>query len=251
MRESSKWKICIIGVIGSALILTGCSPSAQPLLMQGSQPGVLQPNGLQMIQKAVRLGMSENMYKIKSDLTTVQGSLHTDFFVYGSIDTPNLASLNIHENNFNISFYQQGLSAYTFDNGRWSRTKAFPNIDVYPSYSKLLQLEQNQSIPVYEEKDQYVVDEYCKVYRMIIPGKHVTQLSVLNTGTEFPAISNVQYTFFIGETSGQLREIQTSSVGDMSGVGAVQVNSDVILFDIGKKAAKVQIPSNLVKTLEG
>lgn len=250
MRKSSKRKMYIMGVIGSALSLTGCSPSAQPFPLEPNQQGVLAANGMKTIQKAVQLGMSEKMYDIKSNVTTIQGSMHTDFSVYGSINEPNSASLNINENNFNISFYQQGLSAYALDNGRWTQTKVLSDMGVYPAYSKLLHSVQNQSIPVYQEKDQYVVNEYCKVFRMIVPRTLFAQLSVWGAGMKLPDISNVQYTFFIGKTSDQLREIQTRSVGDMSGIGSVQVNSDTILFNIGKKIAKVQIPSDLVKTLE-
>jgi len=250
MLNSAKLKVSMMSILGSVLILTGCSPSTQLLPQQLNQQGVLQSNGWKTIQAAVQLGMSENMYKIKSAVTLIQGSQHTGFSVYGSINVPDSAALSIHENNFNIAFYQQGLSAYAQDNARWSQTNAISNIGVYPVYSKLLQHIQTRSIPVYQEKDEYVVDEYCKVFRMIIPGEHVAQLSVWSSGITLPTLSQVQYTFFIGKKSGQLREVQTSSVGDLSQIGSVQVDSDTILFDIGNKIAKVQIPNDLVKTLE-
>lgn len=250
MGSAQKWWMFIgVGMIGS--ILTGCSPSRQ------ITPSMIHPvkhivrNGWNVIDDALAKGVEIHNYQIKTDESVITGSLHSDFSVYGSIDKPDIASISVHENNFNIQYYQQGMSAYAFDNGRWSQVAPLANVDLYQSYIHLVHSINQRKFPVYEEAvPQYVVDEYCNVYDVTLPGIDVEKLALWDNGEVFPNMSNVSFTLYIGQKSGQLREVETSSVGAIRTVGPVQVNSDTILFNVNKPGAKVHIPATLVKELE-
>ncbi len=245
-----KWVSSIVAVLSLTVMLSGCSPSAQPPQNPNSVAnlgtGKVSSDAINELERAVQLGEQSGKYKMKSNVQLLQGTIHTDFSVYGTINLPDRASLSFHENNFNISFYQQGQSAYSLANSQWTPASPISGIDVFPGYARLLAHVAESKTPIYQLKDTYDVDEYCHVYQVSVPGQDVASLSMWGNGFKLNGISNVTYTFFVGIKDNLLIEVQTESVGAVSGIGGENVESDTVLYDQGKDIANISIPNNLV-----
>lgn len=244
-------KVLSKAVVLVVLFVTGCSPSVQNASHETFRPeqfvGV---QGWNAIRNAVVRTESAGRYKIKSSLDFEQGSIHTNYSVYGSINVPDRASLSLHENNFNVVYYQQGAVAYALDNGTWAKVDAISNLDVLPSYDRVLVTVDSSKVPLTKGADAFVVNEYCDVYQATLPGDNVAQVALWDNHAHLPNIGEVQFTFYIGKKSHELREVDTSSVGTESDVGAILTKTNTVLFDIGSDIANVQIPTDLVKQLE-
>jgi len=247
----------VIGTVICILALSGCAPGYQPLTSTTtvSTFDVSAPSGWSIIFQSAQKGQSLTMYKVETSVDLIQGSLHTNFTEYGAINPPDRASLDYHAVNSNVQFYQQGLVAYSFDDGFWTQTNTIPNLNVFPSYEELAQQGMRSGWSISSSKKPiYVQDEYCIVYQAIIPANSMNPLPTAGIASNDAAQSgmsgDLQVKFFVGKIDGQLREVQTVSLGGVDNVGSIQVTTDTTLFDLDKKTAKVQVPLTLTKQLE-
>ncbi|QRF23739.1 hypothetical protein FY534_08735 [Alicyclobacillus sp. TC] len=246
MKSNKLWIVAaLLGCFG----LVGCSP--KPLTTLNQVPPIslakTDAEAWPIIQTAIQKGLQLHQYQIKASVNLVDNSINPSFTVYGSVEKPNEVSLGVHEGDTNIQFFQQGQSAFSFVNGHWAPSDPLPSPDVFQTYAKVLEGVEKMGTPVYLQPQQYVVDEYCWVFTMIVPGVDVEKLATWDAGEVFPASSHVLMTVMVGKRSGQIREVETSSVGSISEVGPIQISTDTILFNLNKKYAKVNIPLSLVK----
>ncbi len=250
MIKRTKWIYVAFTTAAVITMASGCSPSVQSPAQPNLGAGTVSHFGIGELQQAVQLGEQSGKYKIKSDVQLLQGTIHTDFSVYGSVNLPDRVSVSFHENNFNVSFFQQGQSAYALGNSQWVQTNPISDLNVFPSYERLFQYILKSGIPVYQLDSTFDVDENCHVYQATVPGVAAATLSLWANGFGPEDLSPVKYTFFIGEKTHLLLEIQTQSVGAITGMGSIGVNSDTVLFSQGKPEAIIQIPNDLVKQLK-
>lgn len=245
------------GVLSASLLLgcaAGCAPTpqangeaAQPAPAGGS--GGWHADSWAPVADAVRLGLRSLVYKEKISVQVSVGSIQSGFSVYGSVNAPDRASIGLHVNSDNLNYYQQGRSAYAQENLRWGQVSALRDVDVFPSYARLVERSAGARVPILRSnEDQFVIDEYCAVYQARVPARLVPRFA--DWGTVNPRdMSDVVYTFYIGRKDGQLREVTTDSVGQLQDVGAMEVHTDTQLFDLGREEALVTIPKSLFGSL--
>jgi hypothetical protein len=247
-RNIAAWAVCLVGLTFGAV---GCTPAQQPFNTVDVEEGTPAPDAWKTLVKAALLGEQVQMYKIKMSVDVARGSTHSTFSVYGSINVPERALVSFHENTTNIQYYQQGLCAYQqLNNGRWTQTNAIDNLDVFPSYVRLMQSAMVNNIPVRQLKDTFVVDEYCQVFKATLPSSFTASLPIWDKAVEPKYMGDIEYTFYVGKTDGQLREITTKSVESTAETGAFQIQSDTTLFDLNNDRAKVMLPKDLIAQLE-
>jgi hypothetical protein len=249
--------------VGSVLVslsvvvgVTGCSPSTQ-VPVGGASTGVslapqLTSNSTWTpLVKAINLGMHATMYQEKVAITVSQGSVSNGFTVYGRVNPPNKISISLHQNGYNFNFYQQGLSAFDEQDTHWQQTPARSELNLFPSYRRLVDAaERSGQVPIVQLKPaQYVVDEYCNVYQASIPATLIQPLNTLDSSYHQGDMTQVLYTFYVGQKDGQLRQVITSSVGSTTGVGSVLVQSNTILFAINQKGSAITLDPNLYSAL--
>jgi hypothetical protein len=250
MHELKRWASVTTAALCMSILLAGCSPSSQPPQTPDLGTGTVSRGAMSELQQAIELGEQSGKYKVKSDVQLLQGTIHANFSVYGAVNLPDKASLSFHESNFNISFYQQGQSAYSLVNAQWLPTAPVQSVDVFPAYARLLQYVEHSNTPVYKLKDLFDVDEVCHVYQLTVPGQNVAGLSMWGNGFKLNQISNVTYTFMVGTKSHFLIEVKTESVGAIEGMGGQNIESDTVLYDQGQDIANISIPNNLVTQLQ-
>jgi len=231
--------------------LVGCSPSVQKIAsVEPQKQTSVGVAGWTEVGGAVQRAAEAGRYKIKSSVDFQQGTIHTNYAVYGSVDAPDDASLSLHENNFNVEYYQQGQVAYAYDNGTWAQVPAIQDVDVFPSYIRVLSTVDQAATPIVQQPDVFVVDEFCHVFQATVPGRDVAGVALWGNSPVQPNIGAVQFTFYVGKSSHELREVDTASVGMEPGIGAILLHSNTVLFDLGSDIANVHIPNDLVKQLE-
>lgn len=240
---------------GSLLLLstlTACGPAIQPPNPnQATHLGTgVSASTWNDILKSAENGETVSMYKEQVAANLAQGSLHSGFGVYGVVNLPDTASYTIQEANDSVHYYQQGTSAYSYDNGQWTPVSAVPSLNVFPSYVHLIEQAMNDNVALYQIPKTYVVNEYCDVYQSIIPAKMFTTESMLPNVSPGD-IGPVLMTWYVGQTDHILREVDVQSVGGVPGYGSMQINASTILFDFNSPISKIQIPKDLVKQLQG
>jgi hypothetical protein len=232
--------------------LAGCSPAVQPSPQdQRTAVGTSVPADVwDTILTGAQNGMDANMYMIKSDVTMVQGPIHSSFSIYGAINAPDKAQLGFTAGSAYVQYYQQGKSAYYKDNGQWTQTTALAQINPYASFYHLIQSAQANRVPLRKLDKQYVVDEYCDVYQATIPS-NLAGLALNWIPAHLEAkTGDVLYTFYIGQKDGVLRKVDMDSVSGLPGVGSMQCDASTVFFDINQDVAKVKLPQDLVMQLE-
>ncbi|SIS91106.1 hypothetical protein [Alicyclobacillus vulcanalis] len=246
-------------VASVGLLATGCTPGVQPVsIASGTATQVINAHAQWApLVQALEKSESASMYKLQTAVNIQNGNLHTSFTVYGTIQQPDLASIQVHENNFNIAFYQQGQVAYQQDGTIWSPADPVTNLNAYQNYRDIIDYAIAHRLPIVQMNRTYVVDEYCNVYRVVVPNGIAPLPAFLG---EAPGASRaelsthaseVAYEFYVGETSGYIRQVQTQSVGVVDSVGSLIVQTSTIFQDINNaQLAKVQIPTSLVQQLE-
>ncbi|WP_231862827.1 hypothetical protein [Alicyclobacillus mali (ex Roth et al. 2021)] len=207
--------------------------------------------------QAIEKSEAASMYKLQTAVNIQNGNLHTSFTVYGTIQQPDMASIQVHENNFNIAFYQQGQVAYQQDGTIWSPAQPVSTLNAYAGYRDVVEYAMAHHFPLVQMNRTYVVDEYCNVYRVIVPNGTVSLPAFLGgapgaSSTELSShASEVAYVFYVGQTTGYIRQIQTQSVGVVDSVGSLIMQTSTIFQDIDNtQLAKVQIPVSLAQQLE-
>lgn len=257
-KRSQNKNRAFAGLACVAVFLTvGCSPSEQPMATPTSNIGqqsaaVVQSNvSFAPLKKAVLSGEESGKYKVKIAVSLGKGSIQTNLSVYGSVNVPERAALSIHENTTSTQFYQQGLSAYYQDNGPWSQVSPISNIDVFPQYIRLVQSASSHGNVLQQLKDAFVTDEYCSIYRVTLPATETQALPVWAKPVVPGDVGNITYTFAVGKTDGQLREVTTTSVTSSALVGTITMKTDTLIFDLGNDIADVQPPQDLLKQLQG
>jgi hypothetical protein len=247
-HKSMWWSLfgaCTVGYV------TGCSPALQQNVASARTGTPVQAGEVwQNIVSAAESAEATGKYMVKMNVDASDSASHSQMSLYGYINPPNKAALDIVESNNDVQYYQQGNVAYYKDNGRWTQTTPFSEVDVFPSYLHLAQYGLQQTLPLVQLPDVYVNTEYCKVYQTTVPASALDTLPILGGKVNQKGLKSIQYTFFVGKSDKLLREVQTQSVGDLANVGSLQVSSDTILFNLGQKTADVQIPPDLVKQLE-
>ncbi len=254
----SKRSVATAVLSGGVLIalVTGCSPSttvpigATTTAVSTSTTTSQTKATWAPVMKSVQLGEAAKAYMEKVSVNITEGSIQSGFQVYGRINPPNKMDVAFHQNGANMAFYQQGLSAYGQMDGQWQQHAALSNINLYPEYAKLLQAVSKAKIPVFQlQPNQYVVDEFCNVYQATIPASLLSTLPGFSSTYHAANMSPVVYTFFVGQTSGELRQVNTSSEGSVTDVGSVQIQSNTILFNINKPGADITIDPTLYSSL--
>ncbi|MFB5192481.1 hypothetical protein [Alicyclobacillus fastidiosus] len=239
--------------------LTGCTPAVQaPSSGAATAQTVIHTNvSWQPLSTAVDKSTTATMYKLESDVELKNGSMHTSYTVYGTVNLPDKASINIHENNFNISFYQQGQVAYADEASSWTQTQPMSNLGSYGSYQTLIQDAAAKQVSLIQLNRTFVVDEYCNVYQFTMPNQSVAlpgflqQVPGAKSG-DIGANEPIEYTFYVGQKTGYIREVQTDSVNPVDQMGPVATDTTTTFFDIDEpKVAAVQVPQTLVTQLEG
>lgn len=244
----SRWVATVASVTVGVGLLTGCAPSVQPLPPNQAQ-GTVDPSGWAAIRQSVDASATSSMFDIKSEVDFTEGTLKTSYTTYGSINLPQTINLSLHEQNFNVRYYQQGQVAYEFSDNAWVEAPPLSNMDVLAGYHQLVSSVPATSVVVYQLPPQFVVTEYCDIYKVVIPSQYVKALIGWSKNSQVHNTSDVVYTFAVGQDSGLLDEVTTNSVGEVQSVGPVQISSDTELFDYNKPQALVKIPGDLVDKL--
>lgn len=246
--------ICIAAGL-SVGVISGCSPSTvQPL---GSSTGPVAPSATAQTKSswssllsAVDKGLQSRKYQEKITVNINEGSIQGGFTVYGRINPPNKVSVAFHQTGANTAFYQQGLSAYGEQSGHWEQSAAMPDLNLFPSYQRLVQSVQAEHVQVFKlATPQYVLDEYCDVYQAEIPAKLIGTLSELANMYRPQDMSPVLYTFYVGQSSGELRQVVTSSEGGVSGIGSIGIQTQTLIFAINQSGSEITIDPNLYNSL--
>ncbi|WP_206830824.1 hypothetical protein [Alicyclobacillus fructus] len=246
-------------VLCAGLLATGCTPGVQSVSIASGTATQVVSNQAPWSPLLNALDKSEaaSMYKMQTAVNIQNGNLHTSFTVYGTIQQPDMASIQVHENNFNIAFYQQGEVAYQQDGTIWSPAQPVSNLNAYQTYRDVVEYAMAHHLRLVKMNRTYVVDEYCDVYRVVVPNG-IVSLPLFLGGTAGANeaelsrhASEVAYVFYVGETSGYLRQVQTQSVAVVDSVGSLIMQTSTIFQDIDNaQLAKVQIPVSLVQQLE-
>ncbi|GEO24766.1 hypothetical protein AAC03nite_05510 [Alicyclobacillus acidoterrestris] len=240
--------------------LTGCTPAVQaPSSSTTSTAVTVTAKNVSWtpLTKAVNKSTAASMYKLESDVELKNGSMHTSYTVYGTVNLPDRASISVHENNFNISFYQQGKVAYADETSSWTQTDPIQDLRSFNSYAQLVQTAAGKHLTLEKLNRTFVVDEYCDVYRFTMPNQSVQLPGFLqqvagNNRSTLGSNEPIQYTFYVGQTTGFVREVQTDSINPVDQLGPVVTDTSTTFFDIDEpKVAAVKIPQTLVKQLEG
>lgn len=240
-----------------ALSLSACGPAVQRTTGSSSnlptnpaKSGKLVPSSTWLtLEASAQAGTQLQYYMEQITANMSQGSLHSDYSVYGTINPPDRAAIGIHEGNTNTYYYQQGKVAYYQDNGRWSLTDTLGNLDLFSSFANLISNASQAGVTLYQQKKAYVVDEYCDVYTSVLPAGMLSPLPSFS-GTAAEPMGAVAVTWYVGRTDHVLRRVDMQSVGSVTDIGQMQVNTSVLLFDINSPYAKVTIPKNLEQQLE-
>ncbi|GMA49064.1 hypothetical protein GCM10025857_04210 [Alicyclobacillus contaminans] len=233
-------------------LLSACGPAVQPSTNQPEDQSGTSVNlsTWDDILASAERGVSAKMFMVKMDASFAQGSTRTTYSVYGGVNVPDTAYFGIAEANNYVKFYQQGQAAYTYDNGEWSQVSAWKQLNPYVSFAFVIAAAKSHNIPLVQLQKSYVNDEYCDVYRAVIPVDMVQyQPTWLPLPIHGPA-GAVVYTFYVGQTSHNLRQVSTISVGSVGGMGAAETDTQTEFFDINQEIAKVQLPKDLIKQLE-
>lgn len=254
-----RWPVAFLGGL-VAVSLTACGPAVQPMttatsgtlgILDPTKTGTLvSPAGWLTLAAGAEAGAQAQDYKEQLSASIIIGSLHSTFAVYGSLNPgTQKASLALQEGNTSTDYYQQGEVAYYYDNGHWSRTTPISNLNVYPSYEKLIRKASAENVPLYQQKRVYVFDEYCNVYTSVLPA------SMFSAVPDFGAtvkgqIGQVAVTWYLGQTDHILRKVDIKSVGAVPDIGSMQVDTSTLMFSINSPLAKVSIPPDLIKQLE-
>ncbi|KRW91005.1 hypothetical protein SD51_11615 [Alicyclobacillus tengchongensis] len=246
-------------VVFCAALLVGCAPGVQKAsIASGTATTIVKPD-VSFAPLVVALHKSEQAqeYKLLTTVTIQNANLKTSFTEYGTLQMPNMANIQVHENNFNIGLYQQGQVAYQQDGTVWSKTEPVANLDAYQGYADIIDKAMQDHLQLAQMDRTYVVDEYCDVYRVIVPNGVAGLPTFLQqtAGTSIPSIAShsspVEYIFYVGESSGYIRQVQTQSVNVVDAVGSLSIQTSTIFSDIDNaQLAQVQIPSSLVGQLE-
>jgi hypothetical protein len=257
-QRRRRWLVVMLGGLVS-VSLTACGPAVQPMssaasgtlsVLHPTKSGTLvSPAGWLTLAAGAQAGAQVQYYKEQLSASIVEGSLHSTFSVYGSLNLPDKASLALQEGNTSTNYFQQGKVAYYYDNGHWSNTSAITNLNVYPSYAHLIRQASAANIPLYQQKRTYVFDEYCDVYTSVLP------VSMLSAMPDFGAAAKgqsgqVAVTWYLGQTDHVLRKVDMQTVGGVPDIGSMQVNASMLVFDINSSLAKVSVPKDLIKQLE-
>lgn len=240
------------------LVLTGCAPGIQTTSVGStSATNVVQANvNWNSLEQAVKKSAQSTLYRIKSDVSLQNGSLHTNYSVYGTVQLPDRASIQVHENSFNISLYQQGQVAYADEKNAWTKTSPIVNYDAFAGYQQVVQSALKNHLSLQQLNRTYVVDEYCDVYRFTLPSSAAPVSDFLQGNSVTNAQSqtlgeSIQYTMYIGQTTGYLRQIETQSINTVDQMGPIETKTTTTFFDIDDpQVAQVQIPPTLVTHLE-
>lgn len=249
--SSHTWWVAVATVL--MLTVSGCTPTVQPNSIAdplGTGHVVDASETWQSILASATNGESTGRYMIKMNTDVSDSSLQSHMSVYGGINPPDRMSVEMVESNSDVLYYQQGQAAYYRDNGRWTETTPLEDVDVFPSYIRIIRRGAEQAAPIVQLKDTYVNNEFCKVYRTTLSASLLDTLPMLQGKVNTKDLQDIQYTFYVGIKDKMLRRVQTQSVGDVTGVGSLQVDSDTVLFDLGETIATVQLPKDLAKQLE-
>lgn len=239
------------------LSLTACGPAVQPMTGTGAGSAVnpaktgqqVPASTWQSIAQAAQAGMQIQYYKEQLTASMSQGSLHSNYSLYGSLNPPDGAYLTLREGNTSLDYYQHGQVAYYLDNGRWSATPDIPNVNVYSSYEQLIGRAGQAGVPLYQQKRAYVFDEYCDVYTSVLPAGMVSALPSMDS-VKTDKLGPVAVTWYVGQSDNLLRRVDMQTVGGISDIGEMQLNTSTLIFDINSPVAKVSVPKDLVKQLE-
>ncbi|MFD1674739.1 hypothetical protein [Alicyclobacillus fodiniaquatilis] len=238
--------------------LSGCAPGQQPSSLSTAATATVidEHANWKPLEQAILASSTATLYKIKSSVSLKNGSMHTSYTAYGTVNLPDKMLLSVHENNFNISFFQQGQVAYADENGTWTHTDAVTNLDAYGGYVPLVQTAAKQQLRLIQLKKVFVVNEYCNVYQVTVPQSLVQPPAFLEKLEDLQPVDtssnqSIQYTFYVGQKTGKLREVQTQSINSVDEVGPVSTATDTTFFDIDdEKNTEIQVPLALAKTLE-
>lgn len=246
------------------LAVSGCTPAVQNQSV-GTQKAhqVIKPSVSYLpLKNAVLKSESANMYRIKSTVQEQDGTAHTNYSLYGYVNLPNRLSVQVHENSFNISFYQQGQVAYADELGTWTQSPSVAKLNAYQDYYELVSQVMALHTTLTQMNKVYVDNEYCDVYRFDVTNPKLSPPPFLESlaGVTGSAVSTqltgqnstgIQYTFYVGQHSGYLREVQSQTINGVGGLGPIATSTDTTFFDINNsKLAKITVPNTLVKQLE-
>ncbi|MDQ0190583.1 hypothetical protein JI721_00540 [Alicyclobacillus cycloheptanicus] len=240
-------------------VTAGCSPAPQRNIAPTTgqllplQQGTRVQAGWAPLLSAAHLGERVKVYAVNMSMNVQNGSNSNTMTMYGQVNLPNRAALTLSMNGVSSQYYQQGTSAFERENGVWATTTPLTEINLYDSYASLISAASKANVPVYAFKQQYVVDEYCSVYEAVIPAKALKGQTLWSIPADGGAAAagtltgDVMAAFYIGKTSGQIREVDLLTTGGAPGTGSLVNQVHAVLFDINnEKLAQVQIPTTLV-----
>lgn len=256
MPNVAGWQRKLVTVAVALCVVSGLSACGPAVRTANSQTTTARSLGTPVavsawadIVSGAEAGTQISRYKQQVTSSLVQGSLRSTYSVYGAVNTPNRISLTITEGNTQTEFYQQGSDAYSYDNGKWSSSTPIVNVDVYPTYQSIAIQARKTNISLYQLPREYVQDEYCSVYQSILPASILTPLKDWPNITDGD-VGQILVTWYIGQTDGVLRQVDTQSVGGVPDVGSMQIDTSTLMFDLNNKIAQIQIPKTLVLQLE-
>lgn len=260
MRKQSKrlgnrlgWGLSGIALLG---LLTGCSPAAQHSIAPKTgqllplSEGTVSTTGWNRLVSAAQLGQSATMYYLNMSVDVANSTNTSTMSFYGPINPPDRIGMTMNIDGVSSQYYQQGQSAFKRVNGNWTQSAPLTGLNVYDSYATLIDAAATHQIPVYQFPQQYVVDEYCRVYEAKIPSSLVRGTPLWPTAST-STTGDLFMAFYVGKSSGELREVDLAAAGGAAGTGSLVTHVHAVLFDINSKVSKVAIPSTLVYQLSG
>ncbi|WP_067617285.1 hypothetical protein [Alicyclobacillus acidiphilus] len=259
MKVRHRWATSVLISVFCGSLLAGCAPGVQTAsIASGTATTVTQKNvDWTPLLNAITKSEGATLYRLQSSVSIQNGSLKTSYTVYGTIQLPDTINMQVHENNFNIGMYQQGQVAYQEDNGTWIKMQPLQNLDAYQGYADVIEQAMKQGYKLDEMNQTYVMDEYCNVYRVTVPNGMAPLPAFLadavgsSAKTLNDTASGVEYVFYVGQTSGYLRQVQTQSVNMVNNVGPMLTSTTTLFSAIDQPTvAQMQIPSTLVQQLE-
>lgn len=259
MRKRNRLTVSLLIAAICGTVLAGCAPGVQTAsIASGTATTVTNKNvDWTPLIDAINKSEGATLYRLQTSVSVQNGNLKTSYTVYGTIQLPDTTNIQVHENNFNVGVYQQGKVAYQEDNGTWIKMTPLANLDAYKGYAQVVNRALKQGYKLDEMNQTYVMNEYCNVYRLDVPNGTAVLPGFLDgaVGSSAKALksssSQIEYLFYVGQTSGYLRQVQTQSVNMVNGVGPMSMTTTTLFSSIDDpQIAQIEIPSSLVQQLE-
>jgi len=243
-----KRRYLYVGLVGLAVLLTGCNLKSDPsLLNQAVVSRTLSSSGLGAIESSLQ-GMADvTTYEMKGSIDVATGQFVRDVDFYGTVALPDQVSMDQTIGGANYLLYQSGDFAYYNEDGKWKPSRRVTDLKPWDSMATLL----SQAPPkrVYRLPDTTVVSWMCKVYQFRTIAKPTTLDLGGTLGGARTIPHSALYTIYLDAHSGRLRQIVVQSTIGVPGLGTSSLTATLLLFGFNKKV-NMNVPNDLLAQIE-